>query len=568
VLGWTWNERKGEYQGLCPCHESSGSHTVNAGIKDGARGVVFHCFARCTYDAFVEVLRGHGLVPNASARDPAAVKSPKKEVARYAYTDAEGATLYYNIRYQPKDFRMAMPGPNGDLTYSLKTLTRRVLYRLPRILETTSIVFFCEGEKDAETVERLGAVATCIAGGADGWKKYVADYVPSLQGQDVVLLPHNDEPGRKFMAEVTTDVAAHATRVRTLTLPGLPAKGGDVTDWVEAGGTIERLWELVAGLGEQEHSGPVFRMEATALLSRDFKPLRWFAAGLLHEGMVLFGGKSKRGKSFVALNAAVSIATGHPVFGQYEVPEPTKVLYCALEDGPRRLQRRLRLIAPGADLSNLAFVFRMQALEEGGLAYLLEQIKAGYKVIFIDVLALVESASKNGTKSYHEVYQNFAPLQNLRSQYDFALVMVTHLRKSDAEEIFDTLHGSVAYQAATDSLWVFERKIGEDTAILNTKDKDHEDAIIELAFKDGVWTFIGQGEEHRATRVEAQVIKFLVEEAVPQSIRDIMTGLGIDLANYAGFRLRLHRMVSKQLIVRTDRGKFAALVGVYEDYPL
>ena len=34
--------------------------------------------------------------------------------------------------------------------------------------------------------------------------------------------------------------------------------------------------------------------------------------GLLHEGMLLFGGKSKRGKSWLMLDLALSVATGRP----------------------------------------------------------------------------------------------------------------------------------------------------------------------------------------------------------------------------------------------------------------
>ena len=69
--------------------------------------------------------------------------------------------------------------------------------------------------------------------------------------------------------------------------------------------------------------------------------------GLLHEGMLLFGGKSKRGKSWLMLDLALSVATGNPVWRHFEVREPQPVLYIALEDSRARIQRRLQEIRPG-----------------------------------------------------------------------------------------------------------------------------------------------------------------------------------------------------------------------------
>ena len=78
----------------------------------------------------------------------------------------------------------------------------------------------------------------------------------------------------------------------------------------------------------------VQRQSATTLLQSTFAPLKWLAAGLIHEGNIIFAGKSKRGKSWIALNIAVALATGGEVFGHYEVPQAVKVAYCAFEDGP------------------------------------------------------------------------------------------------------------------------------------------------------------------------------------------------------------------------------------------
>ena len=46
-------------------------------------------------------------------------------------------------------------------------------------------------------------------------------------------------------------------------------------------------------------------------------------------------------------------------------------------------------------------------------------------------------------KTYHDIYRMFAPLQDLHRQHPVRLVMLTHLRKAEADDIFDTLHRMV-----------------------------------------------------------------------------------------------------------------------------
>lgn len=563
-LDWEWIESRQEYMGLCPCHEPSGSHEQNAGVKDTDKGILFNCFAGCTYADFVAAMKVRGV-----HREKPRKSNNAEEVERYAYVDEEGETLYFNIRYKnPKTFKMAVPSSNG-LIYSTKSLTRRVVYRLPQILETTHTIFFCEGEKDVHTLERLGLTATCIAGGANAWTRYAEHYIKQLAGQDIVILPHNDAAGHHLCTDIQASMQPIAKRLRVLELPGVPENGGDVTDWVNAGGTAEVLWDLLTKLKAITDTS-IVEIDAEDLMALDFPPLRWFAAGLVCEGMGIVGGKSKVGKSWLMLNVAISIATGGNVFGYYEVPIPTKVLYCSLEDGPRRLKRRLSMIEHTANFKrNLKLSFKMPALEDGGTEYIMNHIKDGYEVIIVDVMAHVEKSGKNGLRDYHEVYRQFAPLQALRSKYPFCLILVTHLRKTESEDIFNDLHGSVAYQGTQDTLWVLEKKYGEETANLHIRSKDQEDKIAELKFDGaGVWSFVGEGEEHASSKIEDSIIRYLRDENGPQGIRDIMRGIDQERASYAAFKMRLSRMMSKGLVVRTDRGKYLPLRWEDEDYPL
>jgi putative DNA primase/helicase len=72
-----------------------------------------------------------------------------------------------------------------------------------------------------------------------------AEYSPCLRGPEVILLPDNDEAGRKHVAQVGNHLRGIAARVRVLALPGFPEKA-DIADWVANGGTAAALAELVA----------------------------------------------------------------------------------------------------------------------------------------------------------------------------------------------------------------------------------------------------------------------------------------------------------------------------------
>ena len=162
--------------------------------------------------------------------------------AAYDYCDEAGALVFQVLRYEPKTFRQRRPEGSG-WSWSVKGV--RVLpYRLPELLAapTDASVFIVEGEKDADRLAELGLVATCNAGGAGKWKKEHSEF---LRARRVVVLPDNDEAGEKHAQQVERSLRGIAAEVQTLVLPNLPDKG-DVSDWLDAGGTAEELVALAS----------------------------------------------------------------------------------------------------------------------------------------------------------------------------------------------------------------------------------------------------------------------------------------------------------------------------------
>src|SRR5262249_11350281 len=80
-----------------------------------------------------------------------------------------------------------------------------------------------------------------MLGGAGNWRP---EYNTVFTNKNVAVIPDNDEAGQKHAQVVARNLLAVAKSVRIVPLPNLPPKG-DVSDWLEAGGTKNQLLALV-----------------------------------------------------------------------------------------------------------------------------------------------------------------------------------------------------------------------------------------------------------------------------------------------------------------------------------
>jgi putative DNA primase/helicase len=74
---------------------------------------------------------------------------------------------------------------------------------------------------------------------------------------------------------------------------------------------------------------PIIRVNAADLLQQEIEPTRWVVPDLLPEGLAVLAGRPKKGKSWLAMDLALCVATGARFLGRFDCPE-TNVLYLAL----------------------------------------------------------------------------------------------------------------------------------------------------------------------------------------------------------------------------------------------
>jgi hypothetical protein len=237
-------EKKGDrqWQARCPAHEDQRA-SLSIGQGDDGR-LLIKCHAGCnTADVLAAIgMKMSDLMPPRESANGKATKKGKI-VKTYDYRDEDGRLLSQVCRFEPKDFRQRQPKEGGGWNWSVKGI-RVVPYRLPDLLKRNDlVVYICEGEKDVDRLYSIpgwDVTATTNSGGAGKWRKSHAQY---LAGRTVAILPDNDQPGHQHAEQVAQSLLGIAKSIKIVPLPGLPEKG-DVSDWLDNGGTMEELAKL------------------------------------------------------------------------------------------------------------------------------------------------------------------------------------------------------------------------------------------------------------------------------------------------------------------------------------
>ena len=238
------NEGPNGWQTHCPAH---GDENPSLSLSEGEDGkILLYCHAGCDQAEVIQALADRDLWRSRTTNpETYSSRPPRGELeTAYSYLDAEGRLSYESCRSKPKRFCFRRPDGQSGHVYDLKGV-QLVPFNLPDVLQAQT-VFIPEGEKDCVNLMKAGLTASCNPMGAGKWRE---EYNRYFAGKDVIVLPDNDDAGRKHGESVARHLHGTAASVKILLLPGLPDKG-DVSDWLEAGGTAEKLVQLAEGTPE------------------------------------------------------------------------------------------------------------------------------------------------------------------------------------------------------------------------------------------------------------------------------------------------------------------------------
>ena len=121
------------------------------------------------------------------------------------------------------------------------------VFKIQESIARQEIIFYVEGEKDANTLIKKGYTAvTC--GGSGDWKSGVSIL---FQSADVIVLADNDNPGKQLASTVVKDLRGTAKSIKIIVpMPEVPK--ADITDYFEAGHTADEFENLVKTVDDTE----------------------------------------------------------------------------------------------------------------------------------------------------------------------------------------------------------------------------------------------------------------------------------------------------------------------------
>lgn len=413
----------------------------------------------------------HGEPPEAHATRPKANAGAilRRHIAEYRYLDEDGQLLYTIVRYEPKDFRPFLP----DATVPGLGDARRVLYRLPQLLtaDPGALVFLSESQKDADRLAGVGLVAAANDGGAKNTRLFRdAAYCEPLRGRRVVILQHHDQEGQAFAATVDTLLRPIAASVGIVVLPNLPPHG-DVCDWLDAGGTPAELVTLATGAAApNDTEAPGGRWVSLADVLNATPP-PWLVDGILPCNVTaVLAGKWGSFKSFIALDFALSVATGRDWAGK-SVRQGTAAYIVAEGYGGFGPRARAWLAAHDLDPEGIPICFLPAApnlQDEDDLSRLLTELatfKPRPALIVVDTLARTNiGGEENSAKDMGRYFDSCQQIQKVTG----ACVLVLHHPTKNG----DAIRGSGAIAGAADTICIVTRQDSERVIITCDKQKD------------------------------------------------------------------------------------------------
>lgn len=239
-------------------------------------------------------------------------------------------------------------------------------------------------------------------------------------------------------------------------------------------------------------------INAAELGRKDIPPIQFLVDKMLAPGCCLLAGPHKGGKSYMALQLCLCVAGDEDFLG---LPtEHGNCLYCALEDNERRLQSRTRQLQGGKEFpARLDFLLDVPKMGKG-LEGKLESYVREYpdaKLIVIDTLALVRGEKRRGESDYDYDYRDMHALKAFADRHEICILLIHHMRKTKAEDVFDEIAGGVGIQAAADAIMTLQKKVRtDDDAVLHVAGRDIEaDRFAILSDKQSRrWSLLGNSD--------------------------------------------------------------------------
>jgi len=225
---------------------------------------------------------------------------------------------------------------------------------------------------------------------------------------------------------------------------------------------------------------------------------------------------------------ACALSAGGFALGLSERLPKRRVLYCALEDGLRRLQARIRLLGTSYDADAFQLVTRLRPIDRGGLDELRTLIRETHaQVVFIDVVARILPQRKHRDSVYQADYDTFAMLKDLAECEGITIVGIHHENKNPSSDPLLRVSGSTGVTGAIDAVLSLNKKRGEQMGTLFVTGRDIEkEAEYAITFTAGRWYLEGDARQVQMSEERREILRAIEELGGKAKATEIAQVLG------------------------------------------
>lgn len=322
-------------------------------------------------------------------------------------------------------------------------------------------LILCNGEASTVAAQHHHLAACCVTGGERGSiNAALLEQLHTAWRGPILVAFDCDTTGRRAGASLAAQLRTAGWDARAIDLKG--GQGFDIADFCRLynGSSVEQFGKLPALAGEPslidhatgeiiEHAAPPAQavaamrppkapMDVNDLLVMERKPTIWYAPGFLREGLGLLVGQPNVGKTPLAVQLGIAIATGAKWMNMIQCPQ-AKVLYLGVEYSAQELiplfdVSRCGVTIPRDQLLVKSIEDDFPTTPEEAIAELEWYIRVmGVRVIIIDVLTAFLPPEKFKQNIYRGDYSELKPYHKLALEYNAAILGTWHASKREAD---------------------------------------------------------------------------------------------------------------------------------------
>jgi hypothetical protein len=248
-------------------------------------------------------------------------------------------------------------------------------------------------------------------------------------------------------------------------------------------------------------------------------------------------------------------------------PAQGDVLYAAMEDNPRRMQRRIdKLLSPVSSSwpELLTLVNSWRRLDKGGVDDVRQWIGQADnpRLVILDTLAGVKPIKTQ--QGYTEDYESLAALHRLANEKGVSIIVLHHTRKMEAEDAVDTISGTLGLAGCADTAMVLNRTSQGTTLYVRGRDIEEAEHAVSFDKHTCKWTILGTASEVHRSNERGKILQVLGEATEPMGPSDIASTAGMP-ANNA--KQLLFKMAKDGEVEKAGRGQYVLLASQPDNHP-